>query len=566
MGCSLAIMGGSQVVTLPSFVRVLSAPLLTLLALSAAACATPAPPAAAPAPSDAGPVQPKVNRLVLALDPQSTDTNSAITGSLGLRPMYERLLDMGIDNGQFSPWLAESWGVEPDGLGYRFKLRKGGQFHANLGEFKAADVVATYKAIAASDGTGTTITYVKTNLRETQVVNDYEIVMQMRRPDSQFLEYVSAQTQGAEMVNAKQVEKDGQPTGKAPALAGTGPYEFVAHEFDQFVRFKRVDYKHWRITPDFPEMELRWVKEPSTRMASLVTGEAQLAVLPEDQLNDAVKRGMKSIKGRVPAFRAILNFHCCLAKSALDPTSGYVNPTTPLADIRIRKALNKAINRDELNKALFGGKGEIIYNNPYYPGRPGWNPDWQKRYQEAYGYDLPAAKALVAEAGYGPSHPLKLNLVIQPARGLASAADVVEAAGTYWKALGAEVKLITVASNAELRAPGTDDHIVLWATSASMWAGTANYGTALIESNRIWGLGLPDADLVLQQIATTLDEKKLDDLWRKMGDIYFEKYKFIPLHYLPVEIAADPKIVADYPFPGSISSNWTHLEYIKAAR
>jgi peptide/nickel transport system substrate-binding protein len=536
----------------------------TLLAMGVA-CNTPTQPANAPSGGD-GPAQPKVNRVVLSLDPQATESNQSIDGGLGLRPMYETLLDVSLDTGKFVPMLAESWSIGSGGTSIQFKLRKGVQFHGGRGEMTAKDVDATYDAIATSQLTGTTVTYVRTNVVRRELPNDYEIILHMKQPDSQFLEYVSSQTQGAYIINAAQLAAEGQPTTAGKPIAGTGPYEFITREMNQFLRFKRTD-KHWRATPEFPEMEIRWVREPSTRMASLLTGEAHLAALPEDLMKDAEARGMKAIRGKVPAFRAILNFHCCLAKDPWDPNSGYVNPNTPLADVRIRKALNKAINRDELNKAFFGGKGELIHNNPYHPSKPGWNPAWQQRYQEAYGFDVAAAKALVAQAGYGPSNPLKLNLVIQPARGLAAAADVVEAVGAYWRNnLGAEVKLQTIPGTTELRAPDANDHIVMWATSASMWAGTANYGTAMIESNRIWGLGLPDADLVLREIAGTLDDKKADELWRRMGDIYFERYKFIPLHYLPVEIAANPQIVSDYVFPGSISTNWTHLEYLKAAR
>ncbi len=546
---------------------------LAPLLFGLAACSGPGPaqaPAAAPsagdAPGAATPAPPKVNRVVLALEPQSLESNRPVDGDLAMRLIYERLLDVSTDNGKFVPSLAEKWNLEPDNTSFRFQLRKGVQFHGGAGEFAATDVKGTYEMIAASDATGTTPTYVKQTVREMEVVNPNEIIFRMKTPDSQFFEYISTQGQGSEVVSKKDLDQRGMPKLIDRPLAGTGPYEYLAREVGQYIRYKRVDYKHWKLTPDFPELELRWVKEPSTRLAALLTQEVHLASLPEDLLQQAQKQGMTSIRGRVAAFRAVLNFHCCLAKDPWDPSAGYVNPNTPLADVRIRKALNKAINRDEMNKALFGGKGEVIYNNPYHPTRPGWNPEWQQRFQEAYGFDPAAAKALVAQAGYGPGNPLKVNLVLQPARGLAGAADVVEAVGGYWRALGADVSLITVTSTNDLRNGPMDNHVVIWATSASMWAGTANYGTALIESNRIFGYGMPDADLVLKQIVGTLDPEKADPLWRQMGNIWFDKYKFIPLHYLPVEIAANPKVVAGYVFPGSISTNWTHLQNLKAAR
>ena len=55
-----------------------------------------------------------------------------------------------------------------------------------------------------------------------------------------------------------------------------------------------------------------------------------------------------------------------------------------------------------------------------------------------------------------------------------------------------------------------------------------------------------EADVVLAQIADTLDEKKQDELWRKVGEINFTQHKHIPLFWNPVEVMYDPKIVGDY--------------------
>ena len=66
-------------------------------------------------------------------------------------------------------------------------------------------------------------------------------------------------------------------------------------------------------------------------------------------------------------------------------------PDSPLMDVRVRKALNHAVNRDEINKAFFAGKGEIMYHTQLHPSRPGWNPDWQRNFQEEYGLDAALA-------------------------------------------------------------------------------------------------------------------------------------------------------------------------------
>ena len=67
-------------------------------------------------------------------------------------------------------------------------------------------------------------------------------------------------------------------------------------------------------------------------------------------------------------------------------------------------------------------------------------------------------------------------------------------------------------------------------------------------------------------ISNTLDEKKIEDSWRDLGEVLFTQHKFVPLFWLPVEIAVNPQIVGDWVLPGSISGSFTHTEYIKAAR
>ena len=71
-------------------------------------------------------------------------------------------------------------------------------------------------------------------------------------------------------------------------------------------------------------------------------------------------------------------------------------------------------------------------------------------------------------------------------------------------------------------------------------------------------------DVAAGQLLVTLDEKKSDDLWRKWGDMAFDRQVNMPLFWLPAEIIVDPNIVRDYVFPGSISGTYTHFEYIKA--
>src|SRR5262249_35104454 len=149
----------------------------------------------------------------------------------------------------------------------------------------------------------------------------------------------------------------------------------------------------------------------------------------------------KVIRGRVPALRAFMAWQCCFINFQ---TGEYpVFPNSPLMDPRVRRALNKAINRDELNRAFFAGKGEPMYLNHFHPTREGWDPSWQTRFQEEYGYDPARAKALLAEAGQ-PN--LRTSLLVRPLPLFPGAEDVTEAVAGYWRAVGVEAQLVTMDS------------------------------------------------------------------------------------------------------------------------
>lgn len=75
-----------------------------------------------------------------------------------------------------------------------------------------------------------------------------------------------------------------------------------------------------------------------------------------------------------------------------------------------------------------------------------------------------------------------------------------------------------------------------------------------------------EVEKLFTELRTTLDEKVQADLYRKIGDVSAKNHLEIPLFWLKSEAAINPRFVADYTFPGSISGTWTHVEEIKAAR
>ena len=117
--------------------------LLTILgALALAGCTGPTAAPVAPAgggDQPSGAATPKVNRLVMAVETPLIESNEnrhlSPPYSWVLRPMYEHLIGIDPTNGRMAPQLATEWSVEPNGTSYRFKLRRGVQWHGNRGEY-----------------------------------------------------------------------------------------------------------------------------------------------------------------------------------------------------------------------------------------------------------------------------------------------------------------------------------------------------------------------------------------------------------------------------------------------
>ena len=534
--------------------------------------ATPPPTGDASAPSS-GPPQPKVNRVVLAVPPPTAESNEprmlGQTTLWQLRPMYEYLIGYDPNNGRFTPELATDWALNPDGRSYSFKLRRGVQFHGGYGEYTSKDVEHTWRDLIQDGSTHAAVPYFKEVVRSIDTADPYTAVFHVD-PESplgvaNLLNAISATESVLEQMSKADFEKNGPATMQSGPKAGTGPYQFKERAQGQYLRFERAA-QHYQHRPDFPEFEFRFQREASTRLAALLTNEVHVASLPDDLMTQAQRQGFKAVQGRVPGLRAFFNVVCCFLKEPRNPAAGPMLGETPLQDARVRRALQKAINLDELNKAFFGGKGSPMHHTHLHPTRPGWNPEWERSFQASHGYDPEAARRLLTEAGYNSTRPVQTNLFVTNASAFSSSADMIEAVAGYWRAVGVNVQLVTVDEaerSRKARAFEYNNHLVLVATSSAELIGARTYWTSL--GPRGDHMEDPELDAVMQQITREIDPQKRDGLWRRFGDASYPKQMSINLFWLPAEAVVNPSIVADWVFPGAISGTWTHVWNIKAA-
>ena len=537
------------------------------------------PVGAAPTGSTSAPVQAKIDRVVFSIIPVTEESNTP--GKAGppvnvqLNPMYEYLIGMDPVSGAWVPELATSWSIEPDGASIRFQLRKGVQFHNGWGEMTGKDVKHTWQDISAPDASHGNSGLFRRAVDDVEVVNDYEVIFRAPVADAGLLWAITRQEQSI-LVNSKDnYDAAGLPDLSTAPIAGTGVYQFESRRDNSYIRFKALPYKHWKMTPDFKEFEIRWIGEASTRLAGLLAGEIHVASIPEDLQKQGKDAGMAVATGNAAGLRTFFGFRygarcpCTNGERTqfppLDAATKF--PDAPLQDIRVRKALNKAIDRDALNTAFFNGKGQTMYKNHHHPTRPGWDESWVTRFPEAYGYDPTAARALLAEAGYSDANPYEITMNMINLSHYSGSLDVIEAVAGFWRDIGVKTNLLTEDSatyRGRNRNFEYDNNVVITGTSSHILMGTRVYDTAY--NPRVAGTENPLIDAVYGQLQQTLEASLQDDMLRQIGEIAYTSYQDIPLFYLPPEAMYNPEFVSGYVFPGSVTGTWTHLENITAAQ
>jgi len=571
--------------------------------------ATPTTALEAPATPTPEPTGPAVDRLIMAVGAPGEFSNiTRIPGQTAnwyLRPHYEYLVGFDKTNGAFIPQLATEWNLEPDGHSWRFQLRQGIQFQNGMGEFTAEDVRFTWLIGTLPDDVGSEARTLRVIVTDVEIVGPYEVIFHTTAPNADVFEVISeiqggmeilskadffgrgdgviSGSAGAELANhedTRLAELVGgrDPLPNEPPLAGTGPYEIVSMNQLTGIVYKAVK-DHWRDEPDFPEFEFKFVGEASTRLAQLLAGDVHLAKLPQELLEEAENRGFETFTAQVPASRFFLAWQGVYVPAGPNLGNDRVSANgvaaakafpaygdSPLMDVRVRQALNQAIDREAINDAFFVGKGITMFKNHYLPDnaqRVGWNPAWESNFEAAYGYDPVKAKALLAEAGYDESNPLATTMQLVSLSAVPAGTDVQQAIAGFWRDIGVVVEE-TSPDNADRRAKQRemfwDNHVYPVATSGAQLVTVQVYGSSVIPVLYL-GMQSPEGEALIREALSSNTPQDRDDVLRDVGDLYYDIYQDIPLFYLPNEVVGDPEIVSDYIFSGMISgAPVDHLE------
>jgi ABC-type transport system substrate-binding protein len=527
----------------------------------------------------------KVDRLVMGLIlPYRDYTRPWIAGTpdhnIQHDPAFEWLFEVDAETGQYKPWLATSWEMANDGRSWHLKLQKGVPFHHGYGEFTAKDVVHNWslwcddKYPGRKDVPSSPYRNGICMVNNIEVVNDYEIVMRCKVVCVD-LDFYYSSASNVMMFSKVQWDKEGEMSYESKP-AGTGPYMFKERKLDRYVLYERAPTPHWKHgTVDWKELQMTWTIEEPTRYAQLLAGETHLTEVNKDLADDLVSKGYKLVRSRGTAQQVHLFFggmyfgteDKTTGRYTEDGgTTGKLDKSVPWVDKRVRQAMNKAINREELIKVLYKGRAKLMYVAGFYPDLPGWDPTWEKRFPEMYGYDVKAAKRLLAEAGY--PNGFKAKGWLFPFAGAPELIPLLESIAVQLQEVGIELELEEVDVVATVR-PKTRDRKAggyLWvgppskkAVEAQIALFNAGKGTPhMFEDDNIYKMW--------EDLLQMSDPAQRDAQLRKIGNYKFENFEIIPLVDVFIEVVLNPNTVADWPFPGWDGGDIGHTFLISACK
>jgi peptide/nickel transport system substrate-binding protein len=329
------------------------------------------------------------------LDPANVTDGESITV---MNNIFEGLVRYKAGTTEIEPCLATSWSPSADGLVWTFNLRQGVTFHDGT-PFNADAVVFSYERQRDPNhpyhqyGEWEYWGWCFSEIEKTEKVDDYTVKITLSRAFSPFISTMAMFT--VYVVSPTNAEQYKDQALSNPV--GTGPFKFVEWIRGDHITLEKNN-NYWGDKAKLDTIIFKVISDPSARLLALQKGEVDGMEFPNpDDLptleNDASYQVLE---------QAGLNVGYLAMNMGTD-TPGFQQP---FADVRVRQAINYAINKQDIVDHLYKGTAEVA-KNPIPPTLWGYNDDVQD-----YEYNPTKAKQLLTEAGY-PSG-FKTNLWYMP--------------------------------------------------------------------------------------------------------------------------------------------------------
>ncbi len=457
---------------------------------------------------------------VTSLDPifYVVGPNSAMA-----RNMFDGLINQDA-NQQLQPALAVSW-KPVDDTTWEFKLREGVKFHDGSA-FDAEDVAATIRRVplAAENSPSSFKRYVR-EIKGVEIVDPHTIRITTDGPAPLLPNNLSR-------ISIMPAELEKMPTQKVDSgegVIGTGPFKFVSWQRDDRVEMvANPDY--WGGAPKWDKVTFKFIANNGARVAALLSGDVDLIEnVPTTDIGTVNKRDGTGVIAT--GSNRVMYLHMDHDRE-VSPHAAGPDGKNPLRDVRVRRALSMAINRDALIDRIMDGQG-VAAGQLVPEGYFGWSANI-----EVSKFDPKAAKALLAEAGY--PNGFKMTSHASNDR-YPNDEKIAQAIGQMFSKIGLEISVVTLPKSVYFsRASAREFSFIMGGAAVETGEASGVLGPLLATYDKAKGQGAgnrgryssPEFDDAYSTALKTVDSAAREKLLQKAMEIGMNDVGVIPVFFL----------------------------------
>jgi len=452
------------------------------------------------------------------------------------------------------PDLAEKWDIEKDGTRIRFHLRKDVRWHDGH-PFTAADVIFTYRTVI-DPRTPTAYAGDFKQVKSVQALDDYTIEVSYDQPFAPALISWGMSMLPEHLLKGKDITK----TTLARQPVGTGPYLFKSWQpGSRIVLTANPDYFEGR--PRLDGVVYRIIPDDATQFLELNAGNVDIKGLTP--LQYLRQTGSPDFTANFVKYKYLADAYTFLGFNLKRP---------PFDDVKVRRALAHAIDKEEIIKGVLYGLG-LATTGPYKPGTRWYNPDVPK-----YAYDPAKARKLLAEAGFKDTNadgilekngrPFTFTITTNQGNPLREkTAQIIQQRLKY---IGIDTKIRIVEWTVFLKEfvdPGNFDAVILGWTITPDPDAFDVWHSSSIGPRKLNFVGFSNAEVddLLDKARHTFDEKARKRYYDRFQVILAQEQPYVFL-YAPYALpAVSSRIKGIVPAPAGISYNFKDW-YVPKAR
>jgi peptide/nickel transport system substrate-binding protein len=467
-------------------------------------------------------------RIAVAADVTSIDPHffNLFPNNNVAEHIFDKLVQMDADS-KMIPGLATSWKTI-DPTTWEFKLRKGAKF-TDGSEVTAEDVAFTLDRVPnVPNSPGPFTPYTKL-IVEKQIVDPYTIRLKYAAP------YPLAPNDMSTIYIVSKKAATGASTedfNSGKAAIGSGRYKLVRYVNGDRVELSRND-NYWGEKPYWQKVTFRIIKNEAARVAALLSGDVDAIEQPPTADIARIKASPAyTVTSKISHRVIYFNFdHQQRQSPFITGKDGKPLAKNPLTDVRVRRAMSKAINRQAIADRVMEGQaipsGQLV-SERLFGHVPGLKAD---------AYDPEGAKKLLAEAGY----PDGFNLTIHgPAGRYVNDEKIVQAVAQMLTRVGIASKVETAPMGPYSSRASKQEfsfHMVGWGASTGEASSPLRSLLASFDASRgmgavNWGrYANPKVDYLITQALQQVDDENRKIMLQRATELAMQDLGLMPIHF-----------------------------------